>query len=49
MVCKCTAIDCNPCTNVTRILDICPECYLLGHVKIQTTKVTSSNVAFKKI
>ena len=31
MPCKCTSVLCNPCNNSTRILDLCPECYLLGH------------------
>jgi len=48
MVCKCTATGCNPCTNPTRMLDICPECFLLGHSQKQTSKVNSSNVTFKQ-
>ena len=36
MNCKCTDLMCNPCINIVRILDLCPECLFLGHQFTQT-------------
>ena len=46
--CKCTeSINCNPCTNDVRFSDLCPECFLHGHAKMQSKTVTKINVALE--
>ncbi len=49
MDCKCTQIQyCNPCTNTTRYLDMCPECLFAGHANLQSKNVITSNIKFRK-
>lgn len=49
MSCKCTHTDCNGlCTNPCRNMDLCVECYMLGHnVKQETSFSHNGKVKLK--